>query len=291
MTIAAPTKTRSERRGTRLRYGFMPIATSIVAAVEHLQIERANGVVTLTLNRPEKKNAATVEMFQDLAALLTDIAHRPDDRAVVLTGAGGNFCSGVDLWGDPGVRAVEVPMLTRMRQLGEAAIALQRMPLPVIAKVRGVAAGAGMSLALGCDLVLAARDARFSMIFAQRGLSLDLGASWLLPRQIGLHRAKELALFGDVLSAADVHAMGLLNRVVDDDQLDLLTAEWAQRLATGPSLALAQSKFLLNDSMAMSLTQAIDAEGAAQTVSSVTADCAEGLRAFVQRRPPQFQGR
>ncbi|HQV58532.1 MAG TPA: enoyl-CoA hydratase-related protein [Ilumatobacteraceae bacterium] len=254
---------------------------------DNVLIERTDGIVTVTINRPEKKNAITVPMFAELTSVFNQIAHSSTDRVVILTGAGGNFCSGADLWAE---KTERLHILARMRQLGEAAIALQRMPQPVIAKINGVCVGAGMSLALGCDLMLAAQSSRFSMIFAKRALSLDMGASWLLPRQIGMHRAKELALFGDIISATDAHEMGLLNRVVADDRLDSTVDEWARRLLSGPPVAMAQSKFLLNDSLTMSLTQAIDNEGAAQSVNSSTADSAEALAAFTERRSASYHG-
>lgn len=259
------------------------------SADETLRVERDAGVVTVTINRPEKKNAMTMPMFARLGDIVHEIAGNPHDRVVILTGAGGNFCSGADLWAErPGP---ELAMLTRMRRLGEVVVAFGRLPQPVIAKVRGIAAGGGLSLALGADLCVAARSARFSAIFARRGLTLDLGSSWLLPRQIGLQRAKELALFADIHPAEELHRMGLLNRVVDDGELDAFVAGWAARLAAGPPIAMAQTKFLLNDAHLMSLTQAIDAEGAAQTVNNATEDTAEAIRAFVDRREPRFHGR
>ena len=129
-----------------------------------------------------------------------------------------------------------------MRALADLALRLHRLPKPTIAKVGGVAAGAGMSMALGCDLVVASESARFSQIFAKRGLSVDFGASWLLPRLIGLHKAKELAFFADILSAAEAEAFGLVNRVVPDDELDAFVDDWARRLADGPTLALSMTK-------------------------------------------------
>jgi 2-(1,2-epoxy-1,2-dihydrophenyl)acetyl-CoA isomerase len=159
--------------------------------VETLDIDRAGGVVTVTLNRPEKKNAINNTMWNEMREAFLDIARRRDDRAVVVTGAGGAFCSGADL-GD--VRGGEEHFLARMRRIGDACAAVHRMPQPVIAKVGGVAAGAGLSLALACDLIVASDEARFTTVFSKRGLTIDFGSSWALPRLVGLHRAKELAL-------------------------------------------------------------------------------------------------
>src|SRR4029077_16893008 len=160
-----------------------------------------------------------------------DVSARRQDRVVVLTGAGGAFCSGADItdpkgWsGDP-----DDPHLVRMQFFGRVMLDLHEIPKPTIAKVRGIAAGAGVSMALGCDLVVASDNARFSEIFARRGLSVDGGSSWLLPRMIGLHRAKEVAYFADILSAEDAASFGLVNRVVADDELDAFVEGWARRL-------------------------------------------------------------
>ncbi|MFM8505897.1 MAG: enoyl-CoA hydratase/isomerase family protein, partial [Acidimicrobiaceae bacterium] len=186
---------------------------SIVYAMETLQVFRKNSVVTVTINQPEKKNAINSAMWDGLTEIFREIASRADDRVVVVTGAGNDFCSGADLSGRGGNAAAsassgasaqnQVHHLAAMRRVNDACIALQRLPQPTIAKVRGVAVGAGCNLALGCDLVVASSTARFSEIFARRGLSLDFGGSWLLPRRIGMHRAKELALLAEIIGAND----------------------------------------------------------------------------------------
>ena len=178
-----------------------------------------------------------------------------------------------------------------MRHVGDVCLALQRIPQPIIAKVPGVAAGAGCNLALGCDLIVASDEARFSEIFARRGLSIDFGGSWLLPRLVGLHRAKELALFADIISAKEAEAMGLVNRVVPAGELDAFVDSWAARLAAGPPIALAQTKRLLNNAFEVTLEQALEDEGWAQTVNFGTKDTAEAIGAFVEKREPRFEGR
>jgi 2-(1,2-epoxy-1,2-dihydrophenyl)acetyl-CoA isomerase len=178
-----------------------------------------------------------------------------------------------------------------MRALADVALRLHRFPKPTIAKVGGVAAGAGMSMAIGCDVVVASASARFSQIFAKRGLSVDFGASWLLPRLIGLHRAKELAFFADILSADEAAGFGLVNRVVPDAELDGFVDDWARRLAEGPTLALSLTKTLLNNSLAVSMDQALEDEARAQSVNFATRDTREALTAFVERRAPTFEGR
>ncbi|MGH9246728.1 MAG: enoyl-CoA hydratase/isomerase family protein [Acidimicrobiales bacterium] len=255
--------------------------------METLQIERAGGVVTVTLNRPEKKNAINQTMWDELEATLAEIVRATDDRVVVITGAGGAFCSGQDL-SDP---ATDRHRLRRMRRVADVAAAVRRLEQPVIAAVGGVAAGAGLSLALAADLIVASDEARFSTIFARRGLTLDFGSSWLLPRLIGLHRAKELALFGDVIDAREAERLGLVNRVVPTAEFDKLVGDWAARLAAGPPLALSMTKRLLNQSFEMSFEETLEAEAMAQTVNFGTADIGEAMAAFVDKREPRFQGR
>jgi enoyl-CoA hydratase/carnithine racemase len=266
----------------------MPSVSS--ADVETIDVQRNDGIVTITLQRPEKKNAINGPMWDELLATFRSIADTSTDRVVVLTGAGGAFCSGADLTGG-GVGGPERHQLAAMRHVGDVCLALQRLPQPVIAKVRGVAVGAGCNMALGCDLVVAGTSARFSEIFAKRGLSVDFGGTWALPRRIGLHRAKELAFFADIIDAAEAERIGLVNRVVDDAELDAFVDDWAARLAAGPPLALAMTKRMLNNSMNVTLEEALDDEGAAQTVNFSTKDTMEAMAAFVEKRSPVFEGR
>ena len=260
--------------------------------LETLIVERDAGVVTVTMNRPARKNAANGAMWRELLATFDDVAADREARVMVLTGAGDAFCSGADLGdaadvaGRPGD-----PYLVQMRALGHVALRLHQLPKPTIAKVGGVAAGAGMSMALGCDLVVASDAARFSQIFSKRGLSVDFGASWLLPRLIGLHRAKELAYFADIIDAQQALEFGLVNRIVPAGQLDQFVSDWATRLAAGPPLALSMTKTMLNNSLGLSMDQALEEESRSQAVNFATADTMEALRAFKQKRQPRFEGR
>ena len=257
--------------------------------METLRVERApNGVVTLTMNRPEKKNAMNAAMFNELLAAFREVNDAAADRVLVITGADDAFCSGADL-SDRGNDTRHA--LQRLHWVADIALALHRIPKPVIAKVNGIAVGAGLNLALGCDLIVASDTARFSEIFARRGLTIDFGGSWLLPRLIGMHRAKELAFFADILSAKEAAEMGLVNRVVPSAELDAFVADWANRLAAGPPLALAMTKRLLTNSFAVSMDEALEAEGMAQTVNSGTEDAPEAIRAFLEKREPKFKGR
>ena len=259
--------------------------------LESITVERADGVVTITLRRPEKKNAADAAMWNELLAEFRAIASNPADRAVVLTGAGGNFCSGADLWAGDAGDGPRPHQLSAMRHITDVCLALHRIPQPTVAKVRGVAVGAGLNLALSCDLIVASENARLSEIFARRGLSLDFGGSWLLPRLVGMHRAKELALLAEIIDATRAAEMGLVNRVLPDDELDAFVDDWAARLAGGPPIALAMSKRLLNNSMHVTLEEALDDEGLSQTVNFGTKDTPEAIKAFMEKREPVFEGR
>jgi 2-(1,2-epoxy-1,2-dihydrophenyl)acetyl-CoA isomerase len=261
-------------------------------STETIIVEREEGVVTVTLNRPDRKNAGNGLMWQELHETFSDVGRRRQDRVVVVTGAGGAFCSGADIADPSGVSGdPEDPHIVRMRFFGQVMLALHELPQPTIAKIRGIAAGAGMSLALGCDLTVASENARFSEIFARRGLSVDGGSSWLLPRLVGLHKAKELAYFADILSAQEADRYGLLNRVVPDDELDAFVDTWARRLAQGPPIALSMTKTLLDNSMSVTMAQALEDEARCQTINFYSADTGEAMRAFAEKREPKFSGR
>jgi 2-(1,2-epoxy-1,2-dihydrophenyl)acetyl-CoA isomerase len=257
--------------------------------MDTLQVERAGGIVTVTFDRPEKRNAINSQMWDELLGVARTIGSSSDDRCVVLTGAGGAFCSGADLSDETRERPVH--QLANMRRINSVVQAFHELPQPTIAKVTGVAAGVGMSLALGCDLVVASDEARFSEIFVKRGLSLDGGSSWLLPRLVGLHRAKELALFGDVISAREALEIGVVNRVVPASAIDALVDAWAARLAAGPPIALAMTKRMLNRAFEQTFEQALDDEARCQTVNFGTQDTVESIAAFLQKRDPEYRGR
>ncbi len=260
--------------------------------MDGLRVERAGGVVTLTIDRPERKNAITGEMWRGLAEIFDDLATRRDDRVLVITGAGDAFCSGADL---TAAAAGDAPTgagasVASMRMVGRAALRLHELPLPTIAAVNGVAAGAGCNLALGCDLILASDRARFTEIFARRGLALDFGGSWLLPRLEGLHRAKELAFLADIIDAAEAERIGLVNHVVPHDRLYMEVGALAIRLAAMPPLQLAVIKRQLNDGSSHTMAEAIEFEDVAQALMFSPSDTAEAMLAFVEKREPRFTG-
>jgi 2-(1,2-epoxy-1,2-dihydrophenyl)acetyl-CoA isomerase len=255
-------------------------------------VERTGGVATVTFNRPQKKNAITTGLLDELDAALDAAVRDHTVRVLVLTGAGGDFSSGADLTdrGGPGGGS-QTPFLLHMRRLGDAILRIHRFSKPTIAAVDGVAVGMGMNMALACDLVIATDRARFCEIFPRRGMAIDGGGSWILPRLVGLHKAKELAFFGDMVPAADAMAMGLVNRVVPVADLPAAVGEWAGRLAAGPTVALSLTKGMLNNAMTVSVDQALEDEARSQHITFSTQDLKEALAAFVDKREPSFTGR
>ncbi|MGW7069965.1 enoyl-CoA hydratase/isomerase family protein [Streptomyces sp. NPDC054855] len=253
-----------------------------------------NGVSWITLNRPEAMNAVTWDQRERLISLLADASADPGVRAVVITATGKGFCAGADLRGAPGGGAERVPGdVARVIRLGAQRLiaAVLDCEKPVIAAVNGTAAGIGAHLAFACDLVIAAEQAKFIEVFVRRGLVPDGGGAYLLPRLIGPQRAKELLFFGDSVPAPDAERLGLVNRVVPADELEKTARAWAERLATGPTRALAMTKQLVNASLESDRATAFAAEAAAQEINMTTTDANEGVTSFVERRSPSYEGR
>lgn len=252
-----------------------------------------NEVAWITLNRPEQRNAMNAEMRDELIQVLTDARTNADIRCLVLTGNGKGFCTGADLSGPRG-QGPTGPGASRevMKGSSQRLIrALWDLEKPVVAAVNGVAAGLGSHLAFASDFVIAASEARFIEVFVRRGIAVDAGGAFLLPRLIGLQKAKELIFFGDDLSAEDGLRIGLVSQVVPADQLAATAREWAERLAKGPTFAIGMSKRLLNRSLESSFETALEEEALAQALVTQSEDTREGMLAFVERRTPQFKGR
>ncbi|BBZ70501.1 enoyl-CoA hydratase/isomerase family protein [Mycobacterium paraseoulense] len=257
--------------------------------------DSANGVLTITLNRPEAANALRPQDRDQLIALLHNADADELIRVVVLRAAGKHFCSGADVAAlakrrDASPKRVLDPMrriMTGAQRLVGSVLDCQK---PVIAAVQGAASGLGAHLAYASDLVIATEHAYFAESFVKRGLVVDGGGCYLLPRRIGMQKAKELAFFGERLSAPDALALGLVNRVVPESEFDSTVSDFASRCATGPTSAIALTKRLLNDSPDCDRAGAFAAEAMAQEIQSHAHDSTEGVRAFVERRPTQFTG-
>ena len=253
-----------------------------------LGIATDGAVTTLTLNRPDALNALTAQLRRELLAAVNAASRAPDVRAVVLTGAGRAFCAGADLRGGSGEREFRRVLTAEYNPL---IAAIRALPKPFVAAVNGVAAGAGVSLALAADLVVAAEDARFVPAFGRIGLVPDSGLTRTLVRAMGRHRAFEILMGERQLTAAEAHAAGLVAAVVPADRLAEASRELAERLASGPTRAIGLTKRLVADAEDASLADSLAAEAALQGVAGRTEDHAEGVAAFAEKRDPAFRGR
>jgi len=253
-----------------------------------------DGVATVTFNRPEKLNALTFEVYADLRDLLSEIEHRGDVRVLVLTGSGRGFCSGGDVNEIIGqlLEADTKRVLEFTRMTGSVVERLRRLPMPVIAAVNGVAAGAGSVIALAADLRVLARSASFHFLFTKVGLAgADMGSAYLLPRVIGMGRATEALLLGEAIDAERALGIGLATRVVEDDDLTSAATDLARQLADGPALAYGATKILLSREQDMDLGSAIELEASTQALLMTSDDHAEFYQAFTGKRPPNWTGR
>lgn len=260
----------------------------------HLRVERDDGVVTVTLDRPEKLNALTFGAYADLRDLLAELSRDKSARALVLGGTGRGFCSGGDVEEIIGA-TLDLDtggLLDFNRMTGQVVRAIREAPFPVIAAVHGVAAGAGAVLALAADFRVADPTARFSFLFTRVGLSGgDMGAAYLLPRVVGLGHATRILMLGTAVHAAEAERIGLLSQLTEEGEADTASQTLARRLADGPALAHAQTKALLTAELDMPLPAAVELDAATQALLMNSADYAEFHAAFTEKRRPKWQGR
>lgn len=258
---------------------------------EVVMLDIAGHVATVTLNRPDRLNALDLELLDALRPALQRLAEDREVRCVVLTGAGRGFCAGGDVKAmAEGMVFTEDPV-TRLRQQEEASRLLHEMPKPTIAMINGPVAGAGLSLALACDLRIAAESARFGTAFARVGFSGDFGGSWMLQRIAGPAKARELYFTAEMIDAREAERLGIVNRAVPDDRLRDETMALAGKIASGPPIALARMKENLNLALVCDFPALLDAEARNMIATGGTRDHLEAARAFLEKREPVFEGR
>ena len=254
--------------------------------------EQSGGIGTITLNRPERLNAITFEVYRELTDFIAGLREEADVRVVVITGAGRAFCSGGDVRDIIGAlqgRDAE-GLLDFTRLTCELIHNMRALPKPIIASLNGTTAGAGACIALASDIRIAAKEATIAFIFVKVGLAgTDMGATYLLPRVVGLAKATELLMTGDFISADEAERIGLYNRVVPRDQLETATREFAEKLAHGPALGLAKTKEMLNRELHMGFESALEAEALAQALCMQTPDFREAHAAFLEKREAKFE--
>ncbi len=253
----------------------------------------ADSVATVTLNRPEKLNALTFEAYADLRDLLAELPYRGDTRVLVLRGTGRGFCGGGDVNEIIGelIKMEARDLMSFTKMTGDVIRAMREMPIPVIAGIQGIAAGAGSVLALAADFRVVAHSGKFAFLFTKVGLSGgDMGAAYLLPRLVGVGRATQLLMLGDTIDAVTADRYGLVSQLVADDELDQGVSQLAARLAAGPTLAYAQTKALLTREQDMSLAASMELDAMTQALLMTTHDHAEFHAAFNAKRPPEWTG-
>jgi len=261
---------------------------------DHFDFKVGDGVATVTFNRPDKLNALTFSSYADLRDLLHELPYRGDTKVLVIRGAGKGFCAGGDVNEIIGellsMKPDELMGFTKMT--GDVITAMREVPVPIIAGIQGMAAGAGSVIALASDFRVVSTSGRFAFLFTKVGLSGgDMGAAYLLPRMIGMGRATQLLMLGDTIDSSTADAYGLVSELVPDDELDAAVQRLARRLADGPTLALAQTKALLTRELDMSLSGALELDAMTQALLMTSDDHAEFHAAFTERRPPQWTGR
>ena len=261
---------------------------------KHFRFEVAGGIGTLTFDRPDKLNALTFDVYSDLRDLLLELPHRDDVKVLVITGEGRGFCSGGDVHEIIGelLKMDARGLLDFTRMTGAVVQAMRECPMPIVASINGVAAGAGAVIALAADFRVLAASANIAFLFTRVGLAgADMGSAYLLPRLVGLSKATELLILGESIDAVEADELGLAFTVVEDDELKATTAELATRLASGPTLAYASTKMLLSRELDMNLAGALELEAMTQALLMTSEDHAEFYKAFTEGRDPKWTGR
>jgi 2-(1,2-epoxy-1,2-dihydrophenyl)acetyl-CoA isomerase len=259
-----------------------------------LLYELNDAIATLTLNRPERLNALDTALRQELYEAIVQAGEDEAVRVIVITGAGRGFCAGGDMKNANAVQEgrAERPLLDRVAPIRDKVVlAMRDASKPIVAAVNGAAAGAGMNLALACDMRIASTAAKFGQTFVRRGLHVDWGGTYLLPRLVGMAKACELIFTGDIISAEEAHTLGLVNKLVSPDELLPETYALARKIADGPPIAIRLAKRALYHNQEVDLRAALEFETYAQNLCYETEDSREGIKAFVEKRPPRFQGR
>ncbi|MBI3031057.1 MAG: enoyl-CoA hydratase [Candidatus Rokubacteria bacterium] len=254
-------------------------------------LEKSEHIATLTLNRPDARNAIDLVMREEIVAALDEMEAEESTRVLIITGAREHFCAGGDVKTMQAKRHTAAEGRARVQLLNRMVLRLVSFAKPTLAMVDGYAVGAGFNLALGCDLIVASDRARFGQVFSKIGLVPDGGGTYFLPRLVGPAKAKELIFTADLIDAEEALRLGLVNRVVPAGDLRQATLGLARRIAEGPPKALALAKHLLNRSATLDLAGALDLEAFAQSLTITSEDHQEGLRAFFEKRPPKFEGR
>jgi 2-(1,2-epoxy-1,2-dihydrophenyl)acetyl-CoA isomerase len=260
----------------------------------NMLVEQQDGVVTITLNRPDRLNAMTWDSWEELMGAMRQASEDDDARAVIITGAGRGFCAGSDLVASTSEAEAPPKEVTRTRWFRSGYLATREVVAcqkPTIAAINGTTAGAGLSLALACDIRIASETARLGTIFARRGLSPDLGCTFFLPRIVGLSRALELMYTGDMFDAQEALRLGLVSRLTAPDQLLPVATELARRIATGPSLAIEAAKRLAYRGLLEELEDHMRLEEYWSRLCQATEDAREGVLGFLEKREPRFRGR
>jgi len=266
----------------------------LTEAWEHFRYAERDGIATVTLDRPEKLNPLTFESYADLRDLLAELPHHEDVRVLVIRGEGKGFCGGGDVNEIIGelIKMEPRDLMRFTKMTGDVIRAMRECPVPIITAIHGIAAGAGAVVALASDFRVVSASGRFAFLFTKVGLSGgDMGAAYLLPRVVGLSRATQLLMLGDTIDAATADRFGLVSQLVADDEIDAQVSALAERLAAGPTLALAQTKSLLTRELDMPMSASMELDAMTQALLMTTRDHKEFHAAFNAKRPPEWQGR